>query len=639
MKNKRQKASKKIKKVPVSQRGIGSKPFGVGKILEIATCIFLVISTFAVYGQVQDHDFLNLDDPVYVSHNSMVQAEFTLESVVWAFTTSLDGNWFPVTWLSHILDYQLYGLNPQGHHLTNLFFHIVNALLLFLVLSRMTGALWQSGFVAAMFALHPVNAESVAWISERKNVLSTFFWILTIWAYMRYAQKKNIKRYMLVGILFALGLMSKPMLVTLPFVLLLLDYWPLGRFQLKNKTTKLIQRENHTALSRLILEKFPLFILSAGSCITTIIAQRSNGAVESLDLISLETRIINALVSYFRYLETMVWPNRLAIIYPHPGNALPAWQGVFFGVILVCITIAVIQRVRQMPYLAVGWFWYLGTLVPVIGLVQVGFIAMADRYMYIPLIGIFIMIAWGLPQLVAKWHHRNKVLTLAAGIWVTALMVLTWVQVGHWKSSITIFEHAIKVTDKKYPNFAPVHDNLGIALHQQGKTEEAISNFRTAIALQPKYPLPHSNLGLALFRKGAINEAISQYKIAVKIKPDFEQAHSNLGSALLYKGKVKEAISQYKIAIKIKPNYAASHSNLGNALLAEGRTEEAISQYKMAIKLNPDLAEAYNNLGHVFYKNQMTEKAITHYRKAIELKPGFKKALQNLNTALLKLKK
>jgi len=394
-------------------------------------------------------------------------------------------------------------------------------------------------------------------------------------------------------------------LVTLPFVLLLLDYWPLGRLRLKNKTTQLMQTENQTGFSRLILEKLPLFILSAGSSITTIIVQRSYGAVESLDLLSLKARTINALVSYFKYLETMLWPKGLAILYPHPGNTLPAWQGVVCGVILVCITIPMIQRVRRMPYLAVGWFWYLGTLVPVIGLVQVGFTVRADRYMYIPLIGIFIMIAWGFPELMAKWRHKDKVLGLSAGICITALTVLTWVQVGHWKNSITIFQHAIDVTDKKYPNFAPAHDNLGIALYREGKTAEAVSHFKIAIALAPKFALPHSNLG----------------------------------SALLYKGEIKEAISQFKIAIKLKPNFAQAHNNLGNALLTERKTEAAIAHYKIAISLKSDFAEAHYNLGVALSNNQMTEQAITHYRKAINLKPGFAQAQQNLNKALLQLKK
>jgi protein O-mannosyl-transferase len=605
MRSERLKNSKKTKKETTSRRSFGLEPFTKDKNLKVIICIFLVVSTFAVYGQVQDHEFLNLDDPVYVTQNSEIQAGFTLESVGWAFTTTHDGNWFPVTWLSHILDYQLYGLNPQGHHFTNLFFHIANALLLFLLLARMTGTVWQSGFVAAMFALHPMNVESVAWIAERKNVLSTFFWVLTLWAYLRYTRHTDIKRYLLVALFFALGLMSKPMLVTLPFVLLLLDYWPLGRLQLKNKTPQLKQEENQTTLSRLILEKFPLFILSAGSSITTILVQNSNGAMPSLDLLSLNTRTINALVSYFKYLVTMIWPKGLAIIYPHPGNAVPLWQGLVCGLILVSITIAVVQKVNRMPYLAVGWFWYLGTLVPVIGLVQVGFTAMADRYMYMPLIGIFIIVAWGLPALIARWRHKNKALIITAGIWVTSLMVLTWVQVGQWKNSITIFKHAIEVTDKKYPNFAPAYDNLGIALFHEGKTEEAHSHFKIAVALAPEYPLPHNNLGATLFSVG----------------------------------EVEEAISQYKIAIKLKPSFAEAHNNLGNALLSERRTEEAITHYKMAINLKPDYATAHYNLGVAHHNNHMTEKAIAHYQKAITLKPEFAQAQQSLNMALLELKK
>ena len=414
-----------------------------------------MVATFCIYSQVQDHEFINFDDNEYVTNNLKVQAGLTRESVSWAFTTSDHATWFPITWLSHMLDYQLYGLHPKGHHLTSLFLHIANALILFIVLSRMTGALWQSGFVAVIFALHPFNVESVAWVAQRTNVLSTFFWLLTMWAYIRYVEKPNIKRSGLMVLFFALGLMSKPMLVTLPFVLLLMDYWPLRRFKLGQEKGNGDIPEKYTDkgpdILRLVREKIPLFLLATGAGIVTFIVQKSGGALQSMETISLSARLTNAMVSYLEYLEKTVWPKGFAVFYPHPGNALAAWKGILCGLALVGITAIVIKFIRKAPYLAVGWFWYLGTLVPVIGIVQVGLQAMADRYAYVSLIGIFIIVAWGLPELMAKWRHRDKVLTILAGVWIPILMTMTWAQIGHWKNSITIFEHAISVTDKNYP--------------------------------------------------------------------------------------------------------------------------------------------------------------------------------------------
>ena len=427
-----------------------------------------MVATFAIYSQIQDHEFINFDDDRYITDNLNVKAGLTSESVKWALTNSSHGEWAPVMWLSHIFDYQFYELNPKGHHLTNLFFHIANSLLLFLVLFRMTGAIWQSAFVAAMFAFHPLNVESVAWVSERKNVLSTLFWLLTMWTYIRYVEKSTIKKYGLVLLFFALGLMSKPMLVTLPFVLLLLDYWPLGRLKLGQERDGNETSEKNTArrseVFRLVLEKIPLFLLTTGLSIVTFIITKSLGAMNYAEDVTFSTRLTNAMVSYLEYLGKMIWPEKLAIFYSHPGNTLAVWKGILCGMALVGITIISIRLIRKAPYFAVGWFWYLGTLVPVIGIVQVGGQAMADRYTYIPLIGIFIIAAWGVPELISKWRYKEKVLSISVGIIIFTLLITTWRQVSHWKNSITIFKHAIRVTDKKYPNFSVVHNNLGIAL-------------------------------------------------------------------------------------------------------------------------------------------------------------------------------
>ncbi|MCL0039418.1 tetratricopeptide repeat protein [Nitrospinaceae bacterium] len=607
------------------------------KTVKIIIYVLLVLATFAIYSQVQDHEFINYDDDAYITNNLNVQAGFTRESVEWAFTKSYYSDWQPITWLSYILDYQLYGLNPKGYHLTSLFFHIANSLILFMVLLRMTGALWQCSFVAALFAFHPLNVESVAWAAERKNVLSTLFWLLTMWAYIRYAEKPNIKRYGSMILFFILGLMSKPMLITLPFVLLLMDYWPLRRFKLGQEKGNGDIPEKYTDkgsdILRLVREKIPLFLLAAGS---GIVAFMVNKVVLTMKDFSLSERLTNAMVSYLEYLEKTAWPKGLAIFYPHPGNSLVVWKGVLCGAALLGITVIAIRFIKKAPYFVVGWFWYLGTLVPVIGIVQAGGQAMADRYAYVPLIGIFIIVAWGLPELMAKWRHRNKVLIVLAGIWIPTLMVMTWTQVGHWENSITIFKHTIRVTNKTYPTFALAHYNLGNALVAEGKNEEAISHYKMAIKINPSHANAHYNLGIALFAKEKNEEAISHYKVAIKLKPDYAEAYSNLGMALVAEGKIEEAISHYKMAIKLKPDSAEPYNNLGNALVTEGKNEEAVSQYKMAIKIKPDYAKAYNNLGIALFAKRKIEEAISHYKMAIKLNPNYTNAHYNLGSALQK---
>jgi len=646
------------------------------KTAKIIICVLLILATFAIYSQVQDHEFINYDDDHYITNNLNVQGGLTSESVKWAFTTFRGGNWSPLTWFSHMLDYQLYGLHAKGYLLTNLFFHIANSLLLFLVLFRMTGAIWKSAFVGAMFAFHPLNVESVAWAAERKNVLSTLFWLLTMWAYIHYIEKSTIKKYGLLLLFFALGLMSKPMLVTLPFALLLLDYWPLGRlkFEQERDDKKITEkyRGKKSKTLRFVFEKIPLFLITAGLSIVTFIAQKSSGAMNFTENLTFSTRLTNAMVSYLEYLGKMLWPEKLAVFYPHPGNNLALWQGILCGVALVGITIFSIRLIRKAPYFAVGWFWYLGTLVPVIGIVQIGGQAMADRYAYIPLIGIFIIVAWGVPELISKWRYKEKVLTISVGTIIFILLITTWRQVSHWKNSITIFKHAIRVTEKKYPDFSLAYNNLGIALFAKQKNEEAISHLKMAIKIKPDYAEAYNNLGNALSAERKIDEAISHYKMAIKIQPDSANAYNNLGVALVAEGKKEEAISNLKVAIKIKPDYAEAYSNLGNALFAEGKNEEAISHYKMAlkiksdsadvhynlgnalvaegkkeeaishlkmaIKIKPDDADAYNNLGVALFGEKMTEEAIDYFKEAIRIRPGFAAAKTNLETVLLRSK-
>jgi len=511
---------KKAKKKPLAKGKATSSPLTkaqvkgfeetdeANKTLKVAICIFLMVATFCVYSQVQDHGFINFDDDALVTESSLVQAGLTNENIIRVFTTTHFDGWAPITSISYMLDYQLYGLSPKGFLLTNLFFHIANSLLLFLVFFRMTGAIWQSAFVAALFAFHPLNVESVAWVAERKNVLSTFFLLLTIWAYIRYAEKPTTNRYSLVFILFAFGLMSKSMVVTLPFVLLLFDYWPLERFKLgrREREFKTAQKDKYfngeKSISKLVLEKFPLLILSALCSIMTLILFKKAQGGESVaqDPVSILTILTNAMISYFEYLWKMLWPKGLAILYAHPGNTLAVWKGVLCGIALLVITTISIKLIRKAPYFVVGWFWYLGTLIPVIGFITLGHHLIADRYAYLPLIGIFVIIAWGVPELLKEWHYKKNVLKASAGILILTLMPITWIQVSHWKSSITVFKHAIKVTDKKYPNFAAAHNNLGNALFQKGEIKEAIDHYRETLKLKPDLVAAQKNLEMALLR-------------------------------------------------------------------------------------------------------------------------------------------
>jgi hypothetical protein len=400
-------------------------------------CLLLGLIAFAVFYQVHSFKFITYDDPYYVYKNPDIQSGITYESIKWAFTTGWTANWYPLTWLSYMLDWQLFGSNAAGYHVINLIFHITNTLLLFIVLKQMTGALWQSAFVSALFSLHPLHVESVAWVSERKDVLSTFFWILTMWAYFRYVNKPGFASYLAAVIFFALGLMSKPMLVTLPFVLLLLDYWPLERF-------------TWHSVSHLIAEKIPFFVLSAASCVVAFFVQRGSMAVVSLDMLPLKYRILNAFVSYTGYIEKMFWPLRLAVFYPHLGPNIPILYAIISAVFLLAATVLVVRFAKNHRYLVTGWFWYIGTLVPVVGIIQVGIQGMADRYSYITLTGLFIIIAWGMADLLAKWRYKKFVLVSLALLMLSAISICTYNQLRYWRNTLTLFGHAIDVTENNF---------------------------------------------------------------------------------------------------------------------------------------------------------------------------------------------
>ena len=561
---------------------------------DILVCLFLVIATLVIYGQVRNHAFVNFDDDLYVTDNYHVKDGLTLENVAWAFTDTQTGNWHPLTLLSHMLDVQLYGMNPGEHHMTNVLFHIANTLLLFLVFRKMTSSLWRSVFVAALFAIHPLHVESVAWVSERKDVLSTFFWILTMWSYVLYIERPGMNRYLTALLFFILGIMAKSMLVTLPFVLLLLDYWPLGRIRF-GKLRRDGTGNKELPIHRLIIEKIPFFALSAAVSVVTIIVQHSRGAVGSLDRFPLTIRIANALVSYIIYMGKMFWPVKLAAFYPHPG-VLPWWQVAAACLFLLFISFLAIRSLKQRPWFIVGWLWYIGTFVPVIGLVQIGYQAMADRYTYVPLIGLFVIAAWGVPDLVSRLvsglNHKRIGLAASTAALFLILMIISWFQVSYWKNSITLFKHAVEVTSNNHV----MHDNLGFALTAGGRADEAIKHFKEAIRINPDDEKTYLNMGIALLSQGKLDECIDYYSEVLRVNPDYAIIRNNLGIVLFHKGKTEEAIAHFREALRIELDYAEAHNSLGVALAFKDKVEEAVVHFREALRIKPDYAIAKKNL-------------------------------------------
>jgi protein O-mannosyl-transferase len=582
--------------------------------LELTVCLFLIVIIFIVFFQLSSYDFVNFDDDLYITKNLRVQAGLTAKNVVWALSSTDLANWHPLTWLSHMLVVQLFGMNPGFHHLTNLFFHIANALLIFLIFNKVTGAPWRSFCLALLFALHPLNVEPVAWVSERKGVLSTFFWMLTMWSYIRYVERPVLDRYLLVFLFFILGLMAKPMIVTLPFVLLLIDFWPLKRFKLLTsgsifnfhagkKTPNaegMIQTGNTSGYDsystsqlslRPVFEKTPLFILSVVSCAVTYFVQNSAGAVRSLEVIPLKSRIANALVSYVTYIGKTVYPQSLAVFYPYPV-IIPWWKVIGACSILISVSYLAWKSFSKYPYILVGWLWYLGTLLPVIGLVQVGSQAMADRYAYVPVIGLFIIIVWGVTDLIESWnYHRIMISLVATGVMVI-LSIMTIIQVGCWKNSYKLFNHALETTS----NNAPAHNNFGNALVEQNKDEEAGRHYAEALRINPYYAEAHYNLGNFLGIQGKYDEAINHYYAALKTNPRFKKAHYNLGNVLAKVGRVAEAMRHFTETIRIDPGYAEAYNNLGVVLSKVGKLKEATSCFRRAIRINPDYKDAQQNL-------------------------------------------
>ncbi len=512
-------------------------------------CICLALLSWAVFGQTLGYDFVNYDDPRYVYQNTRITNGLNIAGVAWAFTHIHAENWHPLTTITHMLDCQLYGLNAGGHHFTNVLFHTVAVVLLFLVLQQMTGALWRSAFVAAVFAIHPLHVESVAWVAERKDVLSGVFFILTLLAYVHYVRAPSIWRYLMVVFVFALGLMSKPMLVTLPFVLLLLDCWPLRRITDQRSDVGF-------QLLKLLLEKIPLIALSAVSSVVTFLAQR--GALGWTEQLPMLSRINNATVTYVIYVRQMFWPANLAVFYPHPENRLPPWEISLALAAVIGITVAAIMLHKNAPYFIIGWLWYLGMLVPVIGLVQVGWQGHADRYTYLPQIGLYIAGTWAVADLTASWRHQRIILGAAALLVIGSLIWSAWVQTSYWRDSETLFSHALAVTR----NNDVAENNLGIIFLQKGQLDDAISRLQAAIDLRPENGPAHDNLAKALLQKGRLAEAMVHYRKFLEIEPGNVEARNILGTVLIQQGHVREAIEQWQDALRIEPENGNAASNL-----------------------------------------------------------------------------
>jgi tetratricopeptide (TPR) repeat protein len=645
-------------------------------------CGLLALAVLAVYGQVASFEYVGWDDDLYVGEESRAPQGLTTEGAVWAFSTGHAANWHPLTWLSHMLDFELFGRDPGAHHLVNVLLHLVNALLLFGALRLMTRALWLSALVAALFALHPLHVESVAWVAERKDVLSTAFGLLAILAYTAWVRRGGLGLYLATACAMALSLLAKPMLVTLPFVFLLLDYWPLGRLRPGPRDGDEERGEDREPeapapparpLKRLLLEKAPLLVLSVASSVVTFLMQRNGGAVGSTEVVSLAQRAGNALVSYVVYAAKTAWPSDLSILYPHPylpdSGALPlaGWQVAGSALLLGAASLLVFRTFRR-RYALVGWLWYLGTLVPVIGLVQVGGHALADRYTYVPLIGLFVIVAWGGAELATALRERHerlgRAVTPAVVSVLAALAVCSWVQTRHWRDSIALFEHALEVTPRNRsmsfnlgnelrrkgrpqeaifhyraalwvkPNDVKVHNNLGLALWSQGEQDEAMRHYREALDANPAFAEARGNLANALRSRGELDEAVEQYHRALRDKPQLVQAQNGLGIALRAQGRLDEAIVQYREALEIEPDYAEAHTNLGLALQSQGKLEEAVRQHRQALRFKPELAAAHNNLGIVLESQGQLDETVGHYREALRIAPGLATAHHNLGNAL-----
>jgi hypothetical protein len=584
-------------------------------------CAALAVATFAAFEGVRNNGFVNYDDYLYVTENTHVQEGLYARSISWAFTSRDASNWHPLTWISHIIDCAYFGPKPAGHHLVSVGFHIANVILLFLILKKMTSAVWLSAFVAAVFGLHPLAVESVAWVAQRKSVLSTFFWFLTIAAYLRYSQKPGVLRYLIVVVLFAAGLLSKPTLVTLPFVMVLFDYWPLNR----------IRRPQFSILHSLY-EKLPLIGMAAASCVVTYIVQAKGNSVSDIITVPLISRAENILVSYIKYIGMIFCPTSLSVFYPLDLHRLAAWKtGACLLLLVLVSSLAIVLR-RRFGWLFTGWFWYLGTLVPVIGLVQVGAQSMADRYMYLPGIGIYTIVAWCAFYLAEKFR-LPKVIPAAAGVLILGVLLLaTRTQVGYWKDSLSLCRHALAVTKNNYL----MNYNCGSALRDLGQVDEAIEQYRQAIKINPLYAKAHNNLGCALRDKKQFDEAEAEFKLAIKILPDYAYAQNNYGVALAVRGQYEEAISHFDAALKADPRFKDAMTNMLKAGITGNKPDNVLEVLLSLQQKMPSYAELYYRAGVIYDAKGEAEKAVGQLEKGLTLadKQGDKELVTQIKKQL-----
>ncbi len=618
---------------------------GDGGASRVVVCAFLTAIVLVAFAPLLGNGFVNYDDPLYVTRNPMVRGGLTLGGARWAVTAVEASNWHPLTWLSHMLDCTLFGLDARGHHLTSLVLHAANAAMLFLALRRLTGALGPSAAVAALFAVHPLRVESVAWVAERKDVLSAFFGFLTLWAWARYTEAPGWRRYLAVLSAFALGLAAKPMLVTLPFVLLLLDYWPLQRSRIGN----LADGGRRASFATLVLEKVPLLALAAASAIVTVVAQGRGRTFRTLSDLPLLARLANAAVSLAAYIGKTLWPARLSVFYPHPGDGIPPWEAALAVLFLAGATAIAIRVAPRRPYVPVGWLWYLGTLVPVLGIVQVGEQAMADRYTYVPGVGLLIVVAWGAwdalgfpvgsrrdtetPVDSLRRTPRASWVAAAVAVAVAALGIATFRQCRVWRDSTSLFEHALRVTERNHT----AHVNLGIALREQGRNAEAAAHFEEALRLRPDLPEARNGLGLALAAQGRLPEAMDEYRKILSVHPEFAPARTNLGAALTAQGRLAEAAEEYAAAIAIDPSSTDARSNLGVVLAMLGRLDEAGARFDEAIRIDPFDPEPRYNWAVALGRAGRWSDAVARLRGLLEVDPDHAEARFRLGVALRQL--
>jgi len=614
---------------------------------KLVVCVFLTLAVLAVFWQVNHYDFVTLDDDVYVTGNSHLQSGFTPDGLRWAFTTIIGQYWHPVTWLSLMLDYKLFGLNAGGYHATNVLLHLMSVLLLFTLFSRMTGEIWKSAFVAAVFALHPLRVESVAWIAKRRDLLCVLFSIFTLLLYVYYVEKPAVKRYLASLFCFVLALMSKPMAVTLPVIMILLDYWPLKRFGSQKGNQILWQ----------IKEKTPFLVLSAVFSVITLYAH----ADSAMTHFSLTSRIANALVSFVTYPGKIFWPFDLSVLYLFPDN-LPVWQVWGSAMLIIAVTAAVLAAVKRFEFLFTGWLWYAVTIAPTIGIIQFGHLSMSDHHAYLPSIGISVMLAWGMPVLFPHENIRRYVL-FPAGIAVAVFLAfLTWQQCGYWKNTFELLSHAVKVTKDNYI----AHNNLANWLAKEGNSNDALSNYNESIRINPHFAEVYNNRGNVYVKTAQYKNAMADFNEAIRLKPDYIQAYSNRGILYTETGLYQKALEDFNQALRLadisnsssksstgavlynkslkdfnetihlKDTFSSTFNNRGIVYVKLGEYNRAVEDFSKAVSLKEDCFEAYYNRGRAFSQTEQYNRAIADYNKAIALEPGNAEVYQSLGVVYFK---